>query len=108
MIPITKINNDPSNKVEIIINELKNNPIYQTNLMSYLKANAELQDYEIKENSISLSFNQNLLDSLDDKSISEEVKYTISLSIKDNFDINEVIFKVNNEEIDKLVLKTVE
>lgn len=76
--------------------------------MSYLKANAELQDYEIKENSISLSFNQNLLDSLDDKSISEEVKYTISLSIKDNFDINEVIFKVNNEEIDKLVLKTVE
>lgn len=83
-VPITKINNDPSNKVEIIINELKNNPIYQTNLMSYLKANAELQDYEIKENSISLSFNQNLLDSLDDKSISEEVKYTISLSIKDN------------------------
>lgn len=107
-VPITKINNDPSNKVEIIINELKNNPIYQTNLMSYLKANAELQDYEIKENSISLSFNQNLLDSLDDKSISEEVKYTISLSIKDNFDINEVIFKVNDEEIDKLVLKTVE
>lgn len=107
-VPITKINNDPADKVEIIINELKSNPIYQTNLISYLKANADLKDYELKENTISLSFNENLLDSLDNKNISEEVKYTISLSLKDNLNVDEVIFKINEEEIDKLALKTVE
>ena len=100
-VPITKINNDARDKVEIIISELKSNPIYQTNLMSYLKANAELQDYEIKENSINLSFNENLFNELEEQKIKEEVKYTISLSIKDNLDIEEVIFSVNNQEIDK-------
>ena len=104
-VPVTKINNDSNNKVEIIINELKSNPIYQTNLMSYLKATAELEDYEIKENTISLSFNENLFNDLETKNILEEVKYTISLSIKDNLDIDEVIFKVNNQEIDKCFKK---
>ncbi len=100
-VPITKINNDARDKVEIIISELKNSPIYQTNLMSYLKANAQLQDYEIKENSINLSFNENLFNDLEEEKIKEEVKYTISLSIKDNLDIEQVIFSVNNKEIDK-------
>ena len=100
-VPITKINNDNRDKVEVIISELKSNPIYQTNLMSYLKASAELKDYEIKENSINLSFNENLFSDLKEKNIKEEVKYTISLSIKDNLDIDEVIFLVNDKEIDK-------
>ena len=69
--------------------------------MSYLKASAELKDYEIKENSINLSFNENLFSDLKEKNIKEEVKYTISLSIKDNLDIDEVIFLVNDKEIDK-------
>ena len=100
-VPITKINNDSRDKVEVIISELKSNPIYQTNLMSYLKANAELQDYEIKENSINLSFNENLFSDLEKNKIKEEVKYTISLSIKDNLDIDEIVFLVNDKEIDK-------
>ena len=100
-VPITKINNDNRDKVEIIISELKSNPIYQTNLMSYLKANAELEDYEIKENTINLSFNENLFNDLESKNIKEEVKYTISLSLKDNLDIEEVVFLVDNNEVDK-------
>ena len=107
-VPITKIDNNQSNKIEIIIDELKSTPVYQTNLMSYLKANAELQDYEIIENSINLSFNEYLFDDLDKKNILEEVKYTILLSLKDNLDITEVNFIVNNEQIDSLVLKNVE
>lgn len=107
-VPITKINNDSTNKVEVIINELKSKPIYQTNLMSYLKANAQLQDYEIKENAINLTFNKELLDSLDSNNISEEVKYTIALSLKDNLGIDEVVFFVDNQQIDKLALKTIE
>lgn len=107
-VPITKIDNNNADKVQVIINELKSSPVYQTNLMSYLKANAEVEDYEIKENSIALSFNEYLFDDLDKKSISEEVKYTIFLSLKDNLDIEEVSFIVNNEEIDKLTLKNIE
>ena len=107
-VPITKINNDNTNKVEIIINELKSSPIYQTNLMSYLKANVELKEYELKENTISLSFNENLFNDLNSKDILEEVKYTISLSLKDNFDVDEVIFLVNDEKVANLTLKNVE
>ena len=106
-VPVTKINNNHNNKVEIIINELKSTPIYQTNLMSYLKANAELQDYEIKEQTINLSFNENLFNDLENKKILEEVKYTISLSLKDTLNIEEVIFLVDHKEIDKMVFKPV-
>ena len=42
------------------------------------------------------------------KNILEEVIYSISLSAFDNYDIKEVIFEVNNEEIYKSVLKTIE
>lgn len=107
-VPVTKISNSKDDKVQIIINELKSSPIYQTNLMSYLKANAEIEDYEIKENSISLSFNEYLFEDLDKKMISEEVKYTILLSLKDSLNIDEAVFLVNNEEIAKLTLKNVE
>jgi len=41
------------------------------------------------------------------KDILEEVIYTICLSIKDNYDTKEVIINVDNEEISKTVLKTI-
>ena len=43
-----------------------------------------------------------------EKEILEEVIYTISLSVKDNYDVNEVLFTVNDEEICKSTLKTIE
>ena len=42
------------------------------------------------------------------KKMMEEVLYTICLSIADNYDIDEVIFMVGDEEITKSVLKTLE
>ena len=45
---------------------------------------------------------------LEEKSILEEVIHTISLSIADNYEVKEVIFTVNEEEIYKSVLKTLE
>lgn len=99
-VPITKYSNDNVNKLEIIINELKASPISNTNLISYLKSNAELLDYEILEEKINLSFNTYLLDEFNDNNILEEVKYMIGLSIKDNFNINEINFFVNGELID--------
>mgnify|MGYP005769319081 FL=1 len=91
-VPVTKISNENLEKAEIIINELKTTPIYHTNLISYLAAATNLTNYEILENSISLSFDNHLLAGLDDEDMLEEVKYAISLSIRDSYGIDEVIF----------------
>lgn len=98
-IPVTKIDNNNNNKIKIIIDELKSSPTYETNLMSYLASSVELLNYEELENQISLSFNKAIFDDLDEKNILEEVKYSIALSLKDNYDIEDVIFKVDNEII---------
>ncbi len=97
-IPITKIDNKNNNKIEIIIEELKSSPIYETNLISYLTSSVELLNYETLENQISLSFNNEIFD-LPEENIKEEVKYSIALSLKDTFNIENVIFKVNDKII---------
>ena len=107
-VPVTKISNDSKDKIKVIIDELSSGPIYENNLMSFMNFNTELLKYEIKDNNMYLTFNDYILDNIDDKSILEEVIYTISLSIKDNYDVNEVIFMIGDEEITKSVLKTLE
>ncbi len=89
-IPVTLVSNDDREKIEIIINELTNTPLYQTNLISYLKASTKLLNYEILENQINLSFNKYIFDDFTTKKILEEVKYSINLSINDNYNILEV------------------
>ncbi len=98
-IPVTKVTNDDREKITVIIDELKSNVIYQSNLSSYLNANAELEEYEIIEDAMHLSFNDKIFDSLINQNILEEVEYSISLSVKDNYDVNEVIFYVNDNLI---------
>lgn len=98
-VPVTEITNNEKEKVEIIIERLKSSPINQTNLMSYLNANAELLDYEILENDIELSFNHYLLDDFNNKEILEEVEYSIALSLKDSLDIDMVSFLIDGEKI---------
>lgn len=107
-VPVTLLNNDKKEKIEIIIDELKSSLSLEGNLMSYLKSNAELLDYEIKENEIDLSFNEFLLENFNEKEILEEVKYTISLSIKDNYNIENIVFFVNKEKITEQTIKNLE
>lgn len=101
-VPVTKINNDASERVEIIIKELKTTPIYHTNLISYLAASASITNYELLESSISLSFNNYLLANMKDNDILEEVKYSIALSLRDTYGISEVIFNVPDLENSKI------
>ncbi|MBR1413271.1 MAG: GerMN domain-containing protein [Bacilli bacterium] len=98
-IPVTLINNDNKEKIEIIIDELKSNSVSEPNLISYLTASSELEDYEILENQIKLSFNKYLLDDLHNSNILEEVKYSLALSIKDNYGIDSLSIIVDNNEI---------
>ena len=103
-VPVTEITNDDTERVEVIIKNLQSTPIYHTNLISYLKASAVLQNYELLEDKISLSFNNYLLANLDEKEILEEVKYSIALSLRDTYNIKEVSFSVDDELIDTIGL----
>lgn len=107
-VPITKIENNSSDKIKIIIDELSSGPTFENNLMSFLNVNTELLNYEIKGKSMYLTFNDYILNSIENKKILEEVLYTICLSIEDNYDVEEVVFILNDEEISKSVLKTLE
>lgn len=107
-VPITRVNNDKRDKIKIIIDELTSSHIYETNLMSFLNYNAKLMSYSFDDDKLLLNFNDYLFDDANEKSILEEVVYSICLSIRDNYDINEVIFLVDGKEITKSVLKNIE
>jgi germination protein M len=106
-IPITKYLNETKDKIKIIIDELSGSPIYQTNLMSFLNTKAKLLNYEQKNNQLILNFNDYIFDDLKEKNILEEVSYSIAYSVFDNYNVDSVVFSVNNEII-KTVSKNIE
>lgn len=106
-VPVTKYINNKQDKIKVIIDELASSPIYEANLMSYVNSNVSLIDYKIENEALKLNFDHSIL-SDDDKNILEEVAYTISLSMYDNYPVKEVMILVNNEEIYKNDLKTLE
>lgn len=107
-VPVTKYVNDERDKIKIIIEELASGSLYNTNLMSFLNSNTKLLAVEEAEGNLYLQFNSYIFDDMVEKNILEEVINTISLSIDDNYNVKEVFFYVNNEEIYKTVLKTIE
>ena len=98
-VPVTKINNDNSEKISIIVNELKSSLLYQSNLGSYLSSKATLEDYKVEEEVMKLTFNDKIFDSMYDKNILEEVVYTIGKSVKENYSVSKVIFYVDDKEV---------
>lgn len=106
--PVTKVSNNTEEKIAVIINELKSSTLYQSNLSSYLSNDAELKKYELEGKVMNLTFNDKIFDEVKSKKILEEVKYTIGKSIKDNYNVENVIFYVNDKEIMTNVSKTLE
>ena len=94
-VPITKYVNDDREKIKIIIDELSSNYIYESNLISLLNKNSKLLNYEIKNDSMILDFNNSVF--LNDNEILEEVIYSVFA----NYDVEEVVFKVEGKEISK-------
>lgn len=98
--PVTKyINSEKQDKVKIIIDELATSLTYESNLMSYLNQNTKLLNYELSDDIIKLNFNNVILSDITANTILEEVIYTISLSLCDELNIEQVIFQVDNQEI---------
>ena len=100
-VPVTKVTNSNEDKISVIVSELKSSVLYQSNLSSYLNSKAELINYEKKENVMKLTFNDKIFYSMYDKNILEEVVYTIGKSVKDNYNVDEVMFYVGDEMITK-------
>lgn len=107
-VPVTKYVNDDREKVKIIIDELTSTSSYHSDLMSFLNSNTEILNVTTTDDIMELNFNSYIFQDSEDKNILEEVIHTISLSIKDNYGVSEVVFKVNEEEICKSVLKSIE
>jgi len=98
-IPVTKYMNSKDNKIKVIIDELASKSTLESNLMSYLNYETKLINYEIKDDDIYLYFNESILNSSNDNKILEEVIYTISYSVKDSIEVNNIHFIVNDKEI---------
>ena len=98
-IPVTKYLNDDREKIEIIIDELKESN--NSNLISYLNNNLKLNDYEEENDVYILNFNDYLNE---DKTTKEYLLNEIAYSIFDNYQVSSVMFKVNNKNL-KLISK---
>lgn len=88
-VPVTKFVNDNREKIEIIIEELKNNK----EMISMVDKDIVLLDYREENNVLFLNFNDKLA------SAPEEAIDAILYSSFANYDVNMVIFEVNNKEL---------
>lgn len=103
-VPITKYVNDDRDKIKIIIDELTSNYVYESNLISLLNKNIKLLNYEIQNDSMILDFNNSIF--MENNEILEEVIYSISYSVFANYDVENIIFKVNGENFIEKSLKS--
>lgn len=98
-VPVTKYVNDKREKIDIIVDELTSSKSYNGNLMSFLDEQTKLISYSYVDDKLSLNFNEYILNDINKQNILEEITTVINLSIKDNYDINEIIYNVNNKEV---------
>ena len=100
-VPVTKYLNKSDDKIKIIIDELSSSYIHEPNLMSFLNSNTKLNSYSENNDEMILDFNKAIFNS--DNKILEEVIYTISYSIFDNYSVDKIVFKVDNKIVDKII-----
>ncbi len=105
-VPITKYINSKEDKIKIIIKDLTSSYIYEPNLMSMLNQNTQLLDYELDSDMAILNFSDAIF--TNENKILEEVMYTIGYSVYDNYNIENVVYKVNGKEIAKKSIKELE
>lgn len=95
-VPVTKYLNDARDKISIIIEELTTSYIYEPNLSSLINENTVLLNQEQEDDLMILNFNDALFDA--NGILKEEVLYTISYSVFDNYDVNTMALYVNGKE----------
>ena len=97
-VQVTYVTNTSGEKIDIIIEELKSSINSQDNLNSFVSNMVEVVDYNIDNDKFNLVFNEYIFGDLEKNVILEEVKYVISASIFENYDVKEVIFNTKNQK----------
>lgn len=97
-VPVTYVTNTSGEKIDIIIEELKSSINSQDNLNSFVSNMVEVVDYNIDNDKFNLVFNEYIFGDLDKNVILEEVKYVISASIFENYDVKEVVFNTKDQK----------
>ena len=93
-VPVTKYVNSHDSKVKVIIDSLKGNYFSNTNLISYLNRNSNV-DFKVDTDVLTITF-----DSLNEDTL-ESVTYSLANSVFDSVDgINKVVFQVDSKIID--------
>lgn len=93
-IPVSKYVNDDREKIEIIIDELRDN--CDEKLISYLNSNTKLIDYNEENDILFLNFNNYLKD---DKDILNYNLNEIAYSVFDNYNVSSVMFRINDNNL---------
>lgn len=101
-VPVTKYINSSDEKINIIVEELTSSYIYEPNLMSFLNSNIKLLDYEKEDNIMTINFNNAIFDK--DNKILEEVTYTLAYSVFSNYNIDQLIIKVEGKQKESINL----
>lgn len=104
-VPVTKYLNNNDEKIKIIIDELTASYIYEPNLMSFLNSNTKLLDYKEAENVMTINFNNAIFDG--DNKILEEVTYTLAYSVFANYDVGQVMIKVDGKNVETIGLNDI-
>lgn len=104
-VPVTKYVNDDRDKMSIIIDELSNNFNPNKNLMSFLNDGTKLVSSEVKDGSMYLNFNEDILRNSVSEDISLEVLNMISYSVGANYDVEKVVFLAEGTEVYDTALK---
>ncbi len=91
-VPVTNYLNDKRDKIEIIIESLKET---KKGLISYISEKLELLNYEENNNLLILNFSKELKNK--NTIVEDKILNTISYSVFDNYDVNMVLFQVEGE-----------
>lgn len=105
-VPVTKYLNNKDDKIKVIVEELTTSYIYEPNLMSFLNSNTRLLNYEENDDIMTINFNNAIFDK--DNRVLEEVVYTLAYSVFSNYDVEEVILKVDDKVLKTISTKDVE
>ena len=91
-VPVTNYLNDNREKIEIIIDSLKET---KKGLISYISDNTKLLNYQEDNNLLILNFSKELKNK--NTNSEEKILNTISYSVFDNYDVNMVLFQIEGE-----------
>ena len=94
-VPVTKYIEKDKNKIEVILEELKEN--IPDNLMSFVREQLEVIEEEEITDGVILNFNKELIE---EKNSQEQVLKEIGYSILDSLDVTNVIFKVEGKYLE--------